>query len=396
MQINSSYILVDNKKSLDLAVVNLLNSKTISIDTESSGYYTYYSKVCLIQISCNGKNFIIDPMAQIDVKALAPVFSSPNVLKLFHSASDDIKALKRDFHFTFKNIADTMYSSKLLGLEHNSLNYLVEFYHKVKLSKTEQKSNWEKRPLEKQQLQYAALDTAYLESIWTSMRSELERQGMLEEATSEFDKMAEEPYVAREQTDVSWFKFPEIDKYSSQQRRTIADILNFREEKARRMNKAPFRVINNETIIRIVNGDMDEERVAKLLGKKDAQEIIKLRMEPKGPPLEKDDIPRVDYDLKAEEENLFKQLRKWRDRIMKKRNIDHSMLPSNKHLITIIRANPKDLEGISSLGLMSEWKVKNYGPSILKVLTGENYDELIAGLTRVTRQKNPQNKKVEA
>jgi ribonuclease D len=81
----------------------------ISIDTESSGYYTYYSKVCLVQISANGKNFILDPMAQIDIKALSGVFKNPSILKIFHSAIDDIKALKRDFGFEFKNIAEDWY-----------------------------------------------------------------------------------------------------------------------------------------------------------------------------------------------------------------------------------------------------------------------------------------------
>ncbi|EMO26830.1 3'-5' exonuclease domain protein [Leptospira interrogans serovar Bataviae str. HAI135] len=30
-------------------------ANSISVDTESSGYYTYFSKVCLIQISAKGK-----------------------------------------------------------------------------------------------------------------------------------------------------------------------------------------------------------------------------------------------------------------------------------------------------------------------------------------------------
>jgi len=255
----------------------------ISIDTESSGYYTYYSKVCLVQISANGKNFILDPMAQIDIKALSGVFKNPSILKIFHSAIDDIKALKRDFGFEFKNIADTMYSSKLLGLEHNSLNYLVEYYHKIFLSKTEQKSNWEKRPLDRYQLQYAALDTAYLESIWTTMRAELEKRNILDEALSEFEKMADEPYVAKEVTnEIHWHKFPNIDKFSPEERRGICDILQFRDDKAKRMNKAPFRVINNETIEKIVKKELSEDNLITLLGKKDGAELFKNSTKPNG------------------------------------------------------------------------------------------------------------------
>jgi len=397
MQINSKYILVDNKKSLELAIVTLATSKIIAIDTESSGYYTYFSKVCLIQISGNGKNFIIDPMAQIDIKTLNPVFKNPAILKVFHSAIDDIKALKRDFGFEFKNIADTMYSSKLLGLEHNSLNYLVEYYHKIFLSKTEQKSNWEKRPLDRHQLQYAALDTAYLESIWTTMQAELEKRNLLTEAVSEFEKMADEPYVAKETTnEIHWHKFPNIDKFTSEERRNVCDILQFRDDKAKRMNKAPFRVINNETIEKIVKKELTEDNLITLLGKKDGAELHKILLNPLGPPLEKVDTPKLDYELKPEEEELFKQLRKWRDRIMKKRNIDHTMLLSNKNLILIIRSNIQNLDDLRKLSLMSEWKILNYGPSILKALKNENYDELLnhlVPLNRVKRTKKPEPQK---
>ena len=393
MQINSKYILVDNKKSLELAIVNLANSRLIAIDTESSGYYTYYSKVCLIQISANGKNFILDPMAQIDVKALDPILKNPSILKLFHSAVDDIKALKRDFGFQFKNIADTMYSSKLLGLEHNSLNYLVEYYHKVFLSKTEQKSNWEKRPLDRHQLQYAALDTAYLESIWNVMKTELEKRNLLEEAVSEFEKMAEEPYVAKETTtEIHWHKFPNVDKFTPEERRNICDILQFRDDKARRMNKAPFRILNNETIEKIVKKEIGEDNFVTLLGKKDGAELTRILQNPTGAPLDKADFPKPDFDLKPEEEPLFKQLRKWRDKIMKKRNMDHTMLLSNKNLIQIIRSKVADLESLKSLSLMSEWKIQNYGPSILKALKNEPYDDLIntlVPLVGVKKTKKP-------
>ena len=397
MQINSKYILVDNKKSLELAVVNLGNSKVIAIDTESSGYYTYYSKVCLVQISANGKNFIIDPMAQIDIKALDVIFKNPSILKIFHSAIDDVKALKRDFGFEFKNIADTMYSSKLLGLEHNSLNYLVEYYHKIFLSKTEQKSNWEKRPLDKYQLQYAALDTAYLESIWNSMKVELQKRNILDEAINENKKIASEPYIAKEVTnEIHWHKFPNIDKFTPEERRNVCDILQFRDDKAKRMNKAPFRVINNETIEKIVKKELTEDNLITLLGKKDGAELFKILQNPTGAPLDKVDIPKLDYELKPEEEQAFKQLRKWREKVMKKRNIDHTMLLSNKNLILIMRSDVKTLDDLRKLSLMSEWKIQNYGPSILKALKNENYDELLnhlVPLTRVKRAKKPEPQK---
>jgi ribonuclease D len=388
MQTNSKYILIDNKKSMELAAVNLSGAKSISIDTESSGYFTYYSRICLVQISVNGKNYIIDPLAPLDMALLNPIFENEKILKIFHSAPDDVKGLKRDFSYKFKNIADTMYSSKLLGMEHNSLNYLVEFYHSIKLSKTEQKSNWEKRPLDKQQLQYAALDTAYLESIWEKMEFELRESQLLEEAISEFKKMTEELYKGRESTgEISWHKFPNILKFTPEQRRSVYDVLSFREEKAKKLNKAPFRVINNETISKIIFENLKEEEIINLLGRKDGSQIAEIVKNPSGSPLNKSDFPRIDNNMTTQEESKLRHLHKWRDKIIKKRGVDHSMILSNKQLLTLIRNPPTTLEELDKSHFLSDWKLQNYGITLLKALHSEPYDDLLEGLIPIKRKK---------
>ncbi|MCX7999179.1 MAG: HRDC domain-containing protein, partial [Leptospiraceae bacterium] len=375
----------------ELACVFMLGSPSIGVDTESSGYYTYYSKVCLIQITCKDKNYLIDPLAKISLKPLEQVFSSPKVLKVFHSAIDDIKALKRDFGFTFQNIADTMYSSKLLGFEHNSLNYIVEKYFQVKLSKTEQKSNWEKRPLDKYQLKYAVLDTVYLCPIWERMKEELEKAELLEEALSEFEKMTEEVYHGRETTQENhWYKFKNILKYTPEQRRKIHDLLEYREEKARKTNKAPFRIFNSEVIHSLASAEeINEELIAKYIhNKKDIQEVLNILKNPSGPPLEKSDIPKFDLGIAPNVRARLRMLRKWRQKIIQKRKIHHTMIISNRQMIQLLENPPKNLQELEKLNLMSKWKVKNYGPSLLKALNNEPYDDLIGNLKPILQQKH--------
>ncbi|HMZ66964.1 MAG TPA: HRDC domain-containing protein, partial [Leptospiraceae bacterium] len=189
--------------------------------------------------------------------------------------------------------------------------------------------------------------------------------------------------------EVHWHKFPNIDKFTPEQRRNIFDILHFRDDKARRMNKAPFRILNNETIEKIVKKEMPEENFINILGKKDGAELSRILQNPSGAPLDKADFPKPDYDLKPEEETPFKQLRKWRDKIMKKRNMDHTMLLSNKNLIQIIRSNVSTLEELRNLSLISEWKIQNYGPSILKALKNEPYDDLINPLVPLLSSRKP-------
>ncbi|EQA44715.1 3'-5' exonuclease [Leptospira broomii serovar Hurstbridge str. 5399] len=387
MQIQSDYIVVDNVRSLQLALITLGQSDCISIDTESSGYYTYYSKVCLIQISSKGKNYIFDPIRLADVSGLGPLFENPAILKIFHSASDDIKALKRDFSFKFVNIADTMFSSRLLDLEQNSLLYLVEHYHKVKLSKKEQKSNWEKRPLDKSQLQYAALDTVYLESIWEKMREELAKRKLLEEALSEFQKLAEEVPEPFEGFSITLEKFPNVLDLSSDERRALYDTMVFRDEKAKRANKAPFRVWNNDKVLELVKFRRDLNKLIELVGKKDADHLLQIYNTPSGPPIQKNDLfKRATEDLVGEDADRFKRLRQWRETIMSIRRMGHNLMPSNKNIAEIAKNNPKGIEELRELGIFSEWKVQNYGPSILNALQSKPYETTLTNLVPIKKK----------
>jgi len=384
MQINSNYILVDTAKALELALINLKQSKILSIDTESSGYYTYYPKVCLIQINSNGKNYLIDPLKITNLKGLAPLFVDPNILKIFHSAQDDIKALKRDFGFQFKNVADTMISSRLLSMEQSSLAFVVEHYHKVSLSKVEQKSNWEIRPLQTQQLRYAALDTAYLETIWLKMEDELKRRNLYEEARSEFEFTASEDYVEKGGEGFSIAKFPDIINFTPLERRKILELLRYRDEKAKKINKAPFRVFNNDRLSQAVREQPNEEKCMEWFGKKDGSEIYKLLISEYSDPIETSELSkRHGEDLNEEEDKKFQNAKKWRLRVMRIRRMEHSLLPSNKQLIAILRANPQNIEELKALNVFSDWKVEHYGPSLLTALGGVHNDSMLSKLVSV-------------
>jgi ribonuclease D len=376
MQINSSYIMVDSPKNLELSLFNLRNSPILSIDTESSGYFTYYAKVCLIQITANSKNYIIDPLKISKLDALGELFTDPKILKIFHSAHDDIKALKRDFGFSFINVADTMLSSRYLGMEHNSLTALVEHYYKKKLAKEFQKSNWEARPLRKDQLQYAAMDTAYLEPIWEKMEKELRERNLYDEAKSEFDFVAQDEESLKEnEPSFNLARFPNILNFTPLDRGKIAAILQFREEKAKRLNKAPFRVLNNEAIAKLIGTEMIEDNFIQTLGKKDGSELYQIMKESKIEPIEPADLnKRVGDDLEGDDREKFKRLKKWKEYVQKSRKMEHSLLPSGKHLIQLIKANPSSIEDLKNLKIMSEWKSIHYGPAIIACLKAESFD----------------------
>src|SRR5690606_3103886 len=98
---------VHTKQSLQKMVDELASQTRVAVDTESNSLHAYREQVCLLQFSTSKTDYLVDPLALIDLSSLAPVFSSPNIEKIFHAAEYDLICLRRDFGFSFANIFDT-------------------------------------------------------------------------------------------------------------------------------------------------------------------------------------------------------------------------------------------------------------------------------------------------
>src|SRR5471032_3197478 len=101
-------ILVADEDSLGRLVRDLAAHPLVAVDTESNSLHAYRERVCLIQFSIPGADYIVDPIRLSDVSGLATLFANPDQQKVFHAAEYDIVCLKRDYRFEVRNIFDTM------------------------------------------------------------------------------------------------------------------------------------------------------------------------------------------------------------------------------------------------------------------------------------------------
>src|SRR6266498_5926760 len=92
-------VLVADQESLGQLVRALASCPLVAVDTESNSLHAYRERVCLIQFSLPGADYIVDPVRLRDVSGLAPFFANPDQQKVFHAAEYDIVCLKRDYRF---------------------------------------------------------------------------------------------------------------------------------------------------------------------------------------------------------------------------------------------------------------------------------------------------------
>ncbi len=160
-------------------LANILTDQPIlAVDTESNSLFAYQEQVCLIQFSTSDADYLLDPLELGDLSALAPIFASPHIQKVFHAAEYDLLCLKRDFGFSFSNLFDTMLAARIVGRKEVGLGSILEAEFNLQVDKRHQRANWGQRPLPGFLLDYARQDTHYLIPLQAILQKSARGEGI--------------------------------------------------------------------------------------------------------------------------------------------------------------------------------------------------------------------------
>jgi ribonuclease D len=134
----------------------------VGLDTEFLRERTYRAQLCLVQVSAVDLAACVDPLALPDLGALAPVLSSPAVVKVMHASRQDLEVLLPVAGLT-RPVFDTQIAASLTGLP-AQIGYaeLVRRLLGHELSKAHTRTDWSRRPLSGEQIDYALDDVHYL------------------------------------------------------------------------------------------------------------------------------------------------------------------------------------------------------------------------------------------
>jgi ribonuclease D len=175
------YRYVDTRAELEACVAALRQHRVIAVDTEFIRTRTFYPIPALYQVAAGGQISILDPTCIDDWTPFARVLEDPEVTVVMHSCSEDLEVFARHLDVVPTTIFDTQIAHAFLSDKFSaSYSSVVSAYLGVELEKEHTRSDWLARPLSPEQLEYAALDVAYLESLHDALVSELRRLGRVD------------------------------------------------------------------------------------------------------------------------------------------------------------------------------------------------------------------------
>ena len=250
---NTDFELIENDIQLNNLTDQIKTASVVALDTEADSFHHYLPKVCLIQITANGKTSIIDPLAPITIAPFLEELSQKELI--IHDAGYDLRMLKADFGFHPKNgVFDTMLAAALSGLPNVGLSALLEQVLGMTVAKHNQKADWSKRPLTEHLLQYAAEDTIFLARIREYLETKLHKLSRSDWHAESCRQAVTAAAVTREATDPdSEWRIKGTGTLSFEVMAFVRELWYWRETIAQKTNIAPFMICRNADIIKLAD-----------------------------------------------------------------------------------------------------------------------------------------------
>jgi ribonuclease D len=239
--------LIDTAPALAALTSDLAGFDPIAVDTEADSLHCYFEKLCLIQISFDERDLLVDPLAGLD---LAPLFEILSTRRLIlHGADYDLRLMRRTGFTEPGAVFDTMIAARLTGHMEFSLAALVKQYFSIELVKGSQKANWAKRPLSPQMEAYARNDTHFLITLAGILENRLRELGRWDWFEQSCAKAVATARIDKERDmDAAW----RITGSSDLQGRAAAllrALWFWRDGEARSSDRPAFHVLQNERLI---------------------------------------------------------------------------------------------------------------------------------------------------
>jgi ribonuclease D len=223
-------------------------------------------------------------------------------------------------------------------------------------------------------LEYAAADTRHLPVLRDLLRDRLRELGRLEWAEEEFELLTAVRRSALEPSEPGYLRIKGAKALSGRSQAILRELFQWREELARRTDKAAFRIMNNEPMVFMAKSPPTELAALKAI-KGIGQEQVDRRGKEilaavqRGLEIPDRDLPRIERPLRRQPDAAYEarmeRLKSARNALATQYNLAPGVLCANGVLEAIARVNPATLEQMAGIKELRRWQLREMGGSLL-------------------------------
>ena len=372
--------LIETEAALADLAGRLRGEPLLAVDTEAASFHRYLDRVYLLQISSRDETAVVDPLATGGLAPIGELLAEPGLEIVFHDADYDLRLLNREYGFTAQNLFDTRIAAQLLNEPGIGLAALLEKYVGIKLDKRFQRADWSARPLSADMLAYAAADTHYLLQLRDILRHHLAERGRLGWAQEEFALLEDIRGGGSDNAEPGWIRLKGAKALKGRELAILREVWEWREEVARRADRATFRILNNEPMLAMakhppadtaglkaipgISSDQAERRGRDLLA------AVKRGLE-----LPDSELPRHARTPRRAPDLAYEARLEWlktaRNLLAKKYDLPPGVVCPNGTLEAIARWDPKTPQELAGVAELRRWQLREFGGELLAAVAGE-------------------------
>ena len=223
----------------------------IGLDTEFLRERTYRAQLCLVQTATAAEAACIDPLALADLSPLARVLTADSVLKVMHASRQDLEVLLPLAGLT-RPVFDSQIAASLTGLP-AQVGYAEAVWRFLgqRLDKSHTRTDWSRRPLSTEQVEYALDDVRYLLPLAARLEEELARLGRLEWLAEELATLADERTLTVAPED-AWLRLKGLRPLDPPRERLARALAAWRERTALEHNRPRGWILDDALLREIV------------------------------------------------------------------------------------------------------------------------------------------------
>ena len=331
--------MIDTVEKLESLLPALKAATWIAVDTEADSLHAYPEKLCLLQISAEGVDALVDPLAKIDLRPLLEVFRNHELI--MHGADYDLRLLRKTFDFAPTSIFDTMLAARLLGCREFGLSNLVSGYLDVKLEKGPQKADWARRPLTVRMEEYARNDTRFLRPLSDLLRQQLHDKGRLKWHHEACGRLITDCAVLKAPDPDTVWRVKGCHHLSPPALAVVREIWHWREHEAIHANKPPYFILQPDNMIALaiaaVEGRSIHSHLPRRFSPRRETGLIKAVQHGLRAPEKPQPLRAVHYRQSAEEKRRYHDLEKRRNRRAGELGIDATIIASRATLVQLAK-----------------------------------------------------------
>jgi len=221
--------------------------KQVAVDTEADSLHCYFEKLCLIQLTFDDCDYLVDPLAPLDLQPLCAALAEKEIV--LQGMDFDLRLLARACNFGARDVFDTVIAARLLGLREFSLAALVQQFFGVTLAKGSQKANWARRPLPRVMEEYAKNDTHFLLPLAAKMEAQLQARGRMEWFRQSCQRALEQVAVQRERDPDEAWRIAGSGTLPGRAAAVLRALWRWRDLEAQQVDRPSFHILQNSLLL---------------------------------------------------------------------------------------------------------------------------------------------------